>query len=462
MSQPIWEFTAHRASDARAPEHDKYRRLRLTRNPFPSVGVAAENPGYPPFSTIDSDLRSFIQSFIDTGESRMGVVVGEYGTGKTHALRLVQEALQRPGLGFRAKIIYLASAGYEAYSLLRGMLDQFGRDEITKIIWRLLLDDIAAQVKRGGHRWVVTNFVDQIGRGAARANPNLSLPAFGAQEEQHIPTGLQPEDFSDYRTFLATFVRRKLSLGRLRTYAIDFLTHTLDCSALLAAELYDATDIDALRAQAAWDRLTVTGERGAPYKAEREPDLMALVLNLTKFADAYDGLVLLVDEFESTVAATIPRKQSETYLRSLRLIFDRTATQFPYLALLTVTPDAWEVAVQTYPALPQRITKLFRLPAVSPDLAREIIANYLQGARAQEDGAAVDQLYPFTSVAVEVIVGLLPLKTTRALLLFCQSLLAHLADAADVPLPVDEAELPRLAARAGLLEGETKQTGSGF
>lgn len=244
--KPVWDFKL--PHDAIARKQEKYQRLGLMSNPFPSVGAASENPSYPPLSTVDQDLRNIIRHFAETNASQMAVIIGNYGTGKTHTLRLIQEHLRGLSIALNPKIVYLSSAGYEAYSLLRGVLDQFGRDEITKIVWKLLLDDIQANLELQKHQWFRATFFAEKER--ARVEQALQNSLFQSEEEQQsIPTGLKSEDFTDYRLFLRKYNQLGFSIAQLRGYAIRFLTQHFECSAFIAAELFDATDDDLLRSR---------------------------------------------------------------------------------------------------------------------------------------------------------------------------------------------------------------------
>lgn len=442
MTKSVWEFDL--PSRDVLGKQNKYQRLYLTRNPFPSVAVARENPLFPPLSTIDKTLQNLLVNFVETKESRMAVVIGEYGSGKTHTLRLIQEKLQESEFPLRPKIVYIASAGYDMYSLLRNILDGFGRDEITKTIWRLLLEDIEAQSKEKSHRWLYENFVDPKTKSFNVMQGRLEDLA---QEQQSVAPSLKRDDFLDYRIFLKKFTKLGFSIGQLRNYAIKFLSKKLECSPLIAAELFDATDDDALRSQAAWDKLTVQGEKGAPYKPEKEADVMKLVLNLTAYSGNYDSFVLLVDEFEAVIAKQVAPKQSDAYLRSLRLIFDQTAAQYPYLAILAANSEAWATATTVYPALTGRVTRI-DLPKIGSTLAVEVVSNYLRSARVENVDVPGDgTMCPFSTEVIEWLSELSSLKTVKELVVYCRELIEYLANNPSIPLPVELSIVKEYAAK---------------
>jgi hypothetical protein len=432
-NKSVWDFTPPSAEQGSLPE--KYGRLLLTRNPFPAVGVASENPMFPPLDIVDPQLREVLTNFIQDHGNQIVGIIGDYGTGKTHTLRVIQEKMQESNFPIRPKIVYVASAGYELYSLLRSILDSFGRDEITKTIWRALLDDIRQNVNAGGFKWLLSNFAEPKDS-QLLSRPTLLDTGDDDFESSTIPVGFSDEHLSDYRRFLSEYAKRKLSPKRLRAYAISFLTRRLRCSAFLAAELFDATDDDFLKAQSAWDRLTISGEKNAPYKPDQEASVMTVLLTITEMTGNYDSFVLLVDEFEATVSATLQRKQQETYLRALRLLYDVSIerSKIPALIMLAMTIDALKTVSQIYPALAHRITRI-DLPLVDKSLAIEVIGNYLESTRLYV-GEPVLPLFPLSEEAVDALIDNLPTKSLRLLLVRCQALIEHLANNQTLELPI--------------------------
>lgn len=441
ITSKVWDFElSHKV----LTETNKYQRLQLSRNPFPSVAVARETPLYPPLSAIDKSLQDLLIDFVVNKESQMAVIIGEYGSGKTHTLRLIQEKLEEPGSPLKPKIVYIASAGYEMYSLLRNILDGFGRDEITKTIWRLLLEDIDVQAREKGYAWLHENFGDPKSKTFNAMQGRLEGLT---QEQQILTSAFTQDDFLDYRIFLKKFTKRGFSVGQLRNYAIKFLSGKLECSPLIAAELFDATDNDVLRSQAAWDKLTVQGEKGSPYKPEKEADVMLLVLNLTTYSGNYDSFVLLVDEFEAVVAKQVTTKQSDAYLRSLRLIFDKTASLYPYITIMAANSEAWETAVKVYPPLTGRVTRI-DLPKIDTMLAIEVVSNYLKNTRLNNpDTSEPDALFPLTGDIVAWLSELSGLKTVKDIITYCRELIEYLANNPSIPLPVELSAVKEYSAK---------------
>jgi len=112
-------FRLHEALEDVEEQHS-YERLGLRANPFPPDGLAPDDnllPSSP--ETLDA-IGEFVRQFLRTRKYRGMVVLGTYGTGKTHTLKLIREQLQESGLPLKA--IYLITPSYEPYQILRGIL----------------------------------------------------------------------------------------------------------------------------------------------------------------------------------------------------------------------------------------------------------------------------------------------------------------------------------------------------
>ena len=423
----------------------RYARLRLKRNPFPSVGVAPDSPTIEPPPAVVAELRKVLQDFIDNRGNQYILILGEYGYGKTHALRSLQERMRRNSFPMDPKIVYIASAGFELYSLIRNILDGFGRDELAKTVWQTILDDFREHAKNHGHNWVAEHFSSpkeaDLSRQSLFGGDNLS--------DTVLQSGWNDDHFLDYRQFLQEFAKRKLSLKRLREYAIGVLVRVLECSAFLASELYDSTDSDIIRAQTAWDKLTIPGERGAPYKEQQEWQVMRTLLLLVELTGNYDSLVLLVDEFESVFATPGSRGgPTAKYQRSLRHLLDQVsgAPLLPLMVVLAVNTSSYDAIRSVYPPLDDRLMTKIMLPSIDSALARSIISSYLQQERisVQEKDPP---LFPFTEEAVDAILAAIPTKSVRELILYARRAVEYLANNEAVALPIDASDVAAFVPR---------------
>src|SRR5664280_1995421 len=86
---------------------ERYLRLGLIRNPFSASGLAPENPPGLPASAVRQELERFVASFLQTGSYQAAVLVGPYGSGKTHHMRLLEKLFRSDPA---TRVVYLASA----------------------------------------------------------------------------------------------------------------------------------------------------------------------------------------------------------------------------------------------------------------------------------------------------------------------------------------------------------------
>jgi hypothetical protein len=277
-------------------------------------------------------------------------------------------------------------------------------------------------VRAHGEDWALITFgspkTQDVKVVKKRSNEKILMDDMFKEEPSHIQLAplFKEEVLSDHRRFLAAYQAQRLSLLHLRDYAIRVLSEVLNCHAQVAELLFDSTDDDVLRAQVAWDRLTVSDEKQSPLKREREGHIMSLLLKLTEKSGNYDSFALLIDEFESITSSThMTPRQTETYLRTLRLLLDKTWGSFPYMMALAITSEALDLILNQdrYPAFFQRPRQI-ELPVVDEEVAREFFASYLAEARTEPLPQGASELYPFTEDML-VAATHLKNKTPRAL-----------------------------------------------
>lgn len=113
-----------------------YERLLLTQNPFPYVSVPDEEPAI--FYDQEKALRnltSVVSSTHATGSSNHAVVVGSYGSGKSHTLKYIgrfinKELNKRPK---RAVAFYIPHPGAGILDIYRTIVTDLGPSLISKL-----------------------------------------------------------------------------------------------------------------------------------------------------------------------------------------------------------------------------------------------------------------------------------------------------------------------------------------
>jgi hypothetical protein len=365
---------------------ERYAKLGLSRNPFSASGLAPENPPGLPVSAVRQDLERFVASFLQTGSYQAAVLVGPYGSGKTHHMRLLEKLFRSDPA---TRVVYLASAQNDPRQVVEAVLKELGRGDLAKLVWRPVLETLRRAQTQDPSR-IFAEFGDE--KIKAR-RPRNSVAIF--------PDVVFSDDaLGDYRRLIVAFQeRRDLSLKKLRTYAISTLSKHLNISAGSARLLFDTTEDEALRAAGAADQL-FSGPAKEPAAEEAEV-LRGLSQLLTE--DGTTRLVLLIDEFEGvSMLERMTRRQSVDYLYSLRMLVDRTAPSAPYALVVATTPQAYDLARDLYSPTESRFQWQIKLPILDESTAREILTTALASARLPK---ARDGIRPFTDEFLQALLA---------------------------------------------------------
>src|SRR2546425_567333 len=112
-------------------EKKDYSLLLLTRNPFPSTAVPSE------VALTTADRQAALRRFTDAlstlfadSSSSVTVLLGDYGTGKSHLLKLFKVSVNSKLISGTTPTlaIYVKSPGRSIRDLLLYMMDDLGRD----------------------------------------------------------------------------------------------------------------------------------------------------------------------------------------------------------------------------------------------------------------------------------------------------------------------------------------------
>lgn len=108
-----------------------YSKLFLTHNPFPAVGVPEDYPRI----TVDREsikkrFQNVISEILSTGRTVITVMVGEYGSGKSHLLKVFKHSVNRQLLAKEEKTlaVYVKSPGEDFSDLLFSVVDDIGKN----------------------------------------------------------------------------------------------------------------------------------------------------------------------------------------------------------------------------------------------------------------------------------------------------------------------------------------------
>lgn len=124
-----------------------YSHLFLTHNPFPAVGVPEDYPRI----TVDREsikkrFQNVISEILSTGGTIITVMVGDYGSGKSHLLKLFKHSVNRQLLAKEEKTlaVYVKSPGEDFSDLLFSVVDDIGKNLMTEQARAFLLKELYA------------------------------------------------------------------------------------------------------------------------------------------------------------------------------------------------------------------------------------------------------------------------------------------------------------------------------
>ena len=128
-----------------------YASVFLEKNPFPSIGIPEDNPPI----TVDRDpivlhFQDVIAHLYQDGSSTVTVIVGDYGSGKSHLLKVFKHSvnsqlsqLDAPTLAF-----YVKSPGRNFLDLLYTVVDDMGKAVLSDYSDKVISDFIKNSNKK--------------------------------------------------------------------------------------------------------------------------------------------------------------------------------------------------------------------------------------------------------------------------------------------------------------------------
>lgn len=328
-----------------------YSRLYLVSNPFPSTAIPSDVP------LITADRQAALRRFSDVlsslytdNSSSSTVLLGDYGSGKSHLLKLFRSSVNEQLLESESPIlaVYARSPGRSMRDLFLYLVDDIGRDFLT------------------------THAVDSIFEFITKSDPKKYLPRgteFTLKDVAHLPEYLEKATWIDLvddmmpkfdRVGNLDLVRSFLTLPHPEYGAIAW--RWLVGSSLSKDERgklkLDSTIDDAHTAEAILN------------------SLLRLMWSL-----GFSGLVMLIDELEAI--SLIPGLGKGLYQDALRHLIDNNPHGL--VVIFSITIDAWEKLTETPSALERRLAGSVQdLAPFTRDEVRELVEKYLSIARPKD------------------------------------------------------------------------------
>jgi len=395
--------------DLRAPLRRDFTAFFLERNPFPTIGV----PEDAPLITVDREkiieqFQNVVFEALESGRSILTVMVGEYGCGKSHLLKVFRQNVNSQLLSRQNGTIagYVKSPGEEFRDFVLAFIDDIGRD---------VLNGIASEMVRE----------------SLKENSNLETYVFSSELREETRRGvLSLDDIlprSRYLDFVDEVLKPKFE--GLRNYDVvrAFLSLPNPEFSSLGWRWLSGANLS----RSDKSRLGVTSSIQSDNAYEVFLDFMGMLkqIGITNFA-------ILVDELEKITI--LHRTKRDRYQDDLRqLIDDNPGNVIFYFA---IAPRQWEDLTKEPTALVRRLSgNWYILEEFDEEDTKELVQRYLHTARPDNySGKTAKKRYPeldpslcpFSEGSIDTIRELTKGVVSRILLL-CKKSLDQLYDSKD-------------------------------
>ena len=330
-------------------------RLGLRFNPFDPVasGPPVCGPMLAPVS-VEGKFRESLAAQRDTVGTKLTVIEGESGAGKTYCLRWLEEEVF-PARNVRA--FYFQDPGVQFYDFADSWLRTIGRKNLAKMLWELV------HAKAPAHQ--------------------RDLFASG-----HLAYARKARTMADAKKLATPLVALFVEAGVTDD---EEIAH---CLARIVVEMplkpnFQYSDF-------------IPRKAGAPVAERREPQYFRALLRALSVGLELDGVAFLIDEFEEIgLNDRTRRRTARHYLMTLKRLIDLTGQSSPRLwVVLAMTPEAFRQTANDVPGFADRMASPgahIKIGDQTREQAELLIRERLKGARANSRANGCDGMFPFPS-----------------------------------------------------------------
>lgn len=369
--------------DLKRPILRNYEKFFLSRNPFPSIGI----PGEGPLITVDREqiikkFQNVIGDFLQTTNSSITVLVGGYGSGKSHMLRAFKYNvnLQLSSKENGVLAVYIKSPGESFRDFVSEFIEDIGKERLTQYS-----EEIIDKFIKNHRDIVLKNACDnqaknEIKRGKYQIGSVVA-------KSTHIPL---------FKKIRNTYFSDKETNTILSFLSLAHPEHSSKAWRWFLGEKLSKDDMGTLAITSCID------------SAERAYDVFKDIIFILKKIDI-NHLALFVDELEKI--AIIHRTKRAKYQDDIRHMIDEFPNNLCFY--FAVSPREWEALTSESTALMRRLAgSWYVLGEFNNDYTRELIEEYLASARKPSYSTKIAEktfpdcdpsLAPFTNESIEII-----------------------------------------------------------
>lgn len=334
-----------------------YTAFFLKRNPFPAIGV----PGDTILITVDREpiikrFQNVIAELVNNETSIITVLVGDYGSGKSHLLKIFKQEVNKQLLSRErgTLAVYIKSPGEDFRDFFLGFIEDIGRFLLTKYSEEVIREYIER------NRSKVANIIIEPKLKQSFVAGNFDLSEL-LQQSKHLElfNWIKADLFQDIRS--PDVVKAFLSLSH-PDHSSKAWRWFLGGS-ITRGEIFE-TSIE---------------DENTAYSVFRNLVDLLHVIGIT-------SLVVLVDELEKiTFIEARKRVKYQDQLR--RMIDEYPKNMCMYFA---IAPRQWESLTKESTALVRRLAgNWYILDEFKIDNTRELIEKYLYHARVDQFSSKV-------------------------------------------------------------------------
>jgi len=384
-----------------------YNQFFLKRNPFPAIGVPSDTP---PFAVDREQMKKRFKDVIvdlqKNNSSSITVLVGDYGSGKSHLLKLFKHSVNTYLLPKENGIlaVYIKSPGDDFRDFLLQFVEDIGRDFFEEYCKKFLKQYFEKNPNE------IASFIHD----SDKKNKFL-------KRDYEIEQVIKNSRRVDLFNHIKNDVFKDINSNDL-IFAFLTLSHPDYSSKAWRWFLGEKVkeEKDTLKIESSIE------------DAEKAYEVFKNIIKLLKKIEIV-GFVLLIDELESiTLLNQTKRGRYQDQLRTM--IDDYPQNLCLYFAIV---PDQWREITSETTALVRRLAgSWFELAPFDKNLTKELIETYLYSARIEKFSSKESKikfpesdpaLCPFTTESIDEIYKVSKGQVS-AILLICHEALDYLYD----------------------------------
>lgn len=364
------------------PVHDFFKQhFKLPGNPFPPSGIADAVEEHPPLRpSTENEILDFIERSYRDRQFHSLFVTGEYGTGKTHTLRFIEQVVNTyMNVGDQsARAIYVERPRLEANELNRTILRRLGVDTVRKYIWFAIREVLIRDIE--------SDSVDfkTLKRTLTLPKQKSGMPRLWNEEDVPVPAlfseAFSSESLTDYRTFLSKLEKGRWSREDVRYYLVNCLVKAIgeDVSIDLAESFIALLLARDEKSFSSWESLVSISKPKAELSLRAPTFLQFLLRIMHRNGIAY--VYLLLDEFEEVPQGYLlsPRQRQE-YLYTMREVFDKIREGLA--VVIAMTPGAFTALNEIATPLADRSWHRIDLLPLEVENAVKLVQFYFERER---------------------------------------------------------------------------------